>query len=66
MKNRVWCQTYFQMLINLQVTNLDEAHAFIEDLKEKFRAQGQQVIAYRRKLRQQVRNLKVSNLTRNQ
>ena len=37
-----------------QVTNMDEAVNFIDDLKDKFRAQGQQIITYRRKLRQQV------------
>ena len=36
-----------------QITNMEEAAHLIEDLKEKFRVQGQQVIAYRRKLRQQ-------------
>jgi hypothetical protein len=39
-----------------QITSLEEASGFIEELRAKLRAQGQQVIAYRRKLRQQVRS----------
>lgn len=42
----------------IQVTNMDEAVNFIDELKDKFRAQGQQIITYRRKLRQQVRILR--------
>jgi hypothetical protein len=34
---------------------MEEAVVIIDDLKTKFRSQGQQIITYRRKLRQQVR-----------
>ena len=37
-----------------QVSNLEQAVGLIEEMRLKFRTQGQQVIAYRRKLRQQV------------
>ena len=38
----------------LQVSTVEEAAAVISELKGKFRSQGQQIITYRRKLRQQV------------
>ena len=36
---------------------MEEAAAVISELKGKFRSQGQQIITYRRKLRQQVGSL---------
>ena len=36
------------------MSTVEEAAAVISELKGKFRSQGQQIITYRRKLRQQV------------
>ncbi len=36
-----------------QISCMDEALVLIDDLRTKFSAQGQQIITYRRKLRQQ-------------
>ncbi|TRY62529.1 hypothetical protein TCAL_16618 [Tigriopus californicus] len=47
----------------VQIATMEDAILFIEDLKEKLRAQGNQVITYRRKLRQQ--KVEISDLRYN-
>ena len=44
-----------QFFYFFQLTSLDDAVVVVDDLRLKFRCRGQQIIGYRRKLRQQVR-----------